>query len=114
MEEDNVEGWLIHFDNICAVNGTTSDAQKIALLSMSTTGAAARWVWTNANWLSQDEQTCSEARNKLRERFTNDDIEEKIHASVKSLRQEDSETIREYLGRFRELVARSSKVKEAV
>ena len=53
-------------------------------------------------------------RNKLRERFTDDDIEEKIHASLKSLRQEDSETVREYLGRFRELVARSSEVEEAV
>ena len=93
-EEDDVQGWLIHFDNICAVNGTSSDAQKIALLSVSTTGAATRWVRTNARWLSQDGQTWSEVRNKFRERFTDDDIEEKIHASLKSLRQKDSETIK--------------------
>ena len=113
-EEDDVEGWLIHFDNICVVNGTTSDTQKIALLSMSTTGAATRWVQTNARCLSQDGQTWSEVKNKSRERFTDDDIEEKIHASLKSLRQQDSETIREYLGRYRELVARSSELEEAI
>ena len=53
-------------------------------------------------------------RNKFRGRFADDDIEEKIYASLKSLRQEDSETVREYLGRFRELMARSSEVEEAV
>ena len=69
---------------------------------------------TNARWLSQDGQTWSEVKNKFRERFIDDDIEEKIHASLKSLRQEDNKTIREYLGRFREWVACSSEVEEAV
>ena len=113
-EEDDVEGWLLHFDNICDVNGTMREAQKIGLLSVSATSTATRWVQTNARWPNQDVQTLLEVRNKFRERFTNDDVEEKIHASLKSLRQEDSETVREYLGRIRELVVRSSEVEEAV
>ena len=66
----------MHFDNICAIKDTTSGAQKI--LPVRATGAATRWVRTNARWLSQDGQTWSEVRNEFGERFTDDDMEEKI------------------------------------
>ena len=98
--EDNVEGWLIHFENICAVNGTTDDAEKTALLSVSTAGAATRWVRTNARWLSQEGRTWGAVKQKFKDRFEDVDIEEKIYACLKSLRQGDAETVREYLGRF--------------
>ena len=45
-ETDDVEGSRYISTHICAVNGTTIDAQKIALLSVSTTGTAARWART--------------------------------------------------------------------
>ena len=97
MGEDSVEGWLIHFENICAVNDTTDDAQKIALLSVSTAGAATRWVRTNARWLSQEGRTWIDVKKRFQERFEDVDIEEKIYACLKSLRQGDAETVREYL-----------------
>ena len=112
--EDDVEGWVIHFENICAVNGTTGDAQKIALLSVSTAGAMTRWVRTNARWLSQEGRTWIDVKQRFQERFEDVDIEEKIYACLKSLRQGDAETVREYLGRFRELVACSTEVEEGV
>ena len=50
---------------------------------------------------------------QIQGRFKDDNIDEKIHARLKSLRQEDSEAVSEYLERFEELMARSTEVEEA-
>ena len=111
-DEDDVEGWLLHFESICEVNGTNADGQKIALLSVSTAGAATRWVRTNSRWMSEDGRTWAQVKDRFKQRFEDDDVEEKVHACLKALHQGEKETVREYLGRFRELITRSNQVQE--
>ena len=85
-EEDgeDVEGWLLHFESICAVNGRDNDSQKIALLSVSTTGAATSWSWTNTRWVNVEGQSWEEVKERFLEPFEDQDIEEKIYAYLKT------------------------------
>ena len=46
------------------------------------------------------------------ERFTDDDLEERINASLKALKQGENESVKCYLSRFRELIARSDEATE--
>ena len=99
-EEDgeDAEGWLLHFESICAVNGRDNDTQKIALLSVSTTGAATSWVRANARWLNVEGRSWEEVKERFLERFEDQDIEEKIYTSLKTLQQGAAESVREYYG----------------
>ena len=39
---EDVEGWLLPFEGVCVVSGIFDDAQRIALLTVSVEGEAAR------------------------------------------------------------------------
>ena len=66
---EDVEGWLLHFEGICVANGVTEDAKKIALLMVSTTEEATRWVRAHARWLMRPGRVWTEVKNALIVRF---------------------------------------------
>ena len=107
-----MEGWLLHFEGICVAGGVNEDAQKIALLTVSTSGEATRWVRARSRWLFDEDRTWNEIKDAFRERFLEDDIEDQVNAALKTLRQREGESVKEYVSRFRELLARSDEATE--
>ena len=109
---EDVKGWILHFEGVCIVSGIYADAQQIALLTVCVEGEAARWARAYGRWLQASERTWEEVKNDFVVRFLEEDLEERVNASLKALRQGATEIVKEYLGRFKELVSRSGEATE--
>ena len=109
---EDVEGWLLHFEGVCVASSIYDDAQRIALLTISVEGEAARWARARGRWLQAEHRQWNDVKLEFIERFTDDDLEERINASLKALKQGENESVKCYLSRFRELIAWSDEATE--
>ena len=109
---EDVEGWILHFEGVCVASGIYDDTQKIALLTVCVEDEAARWTRAYGRWLQAPGRSWDDVKQEFVQRFLDDDIEERVNASLKALKQGANETVKEYLSRFRELVARSNEATE--